>query len=92
MLFAESEVDQETLASLSEKERKQIQLYPPASANELEFHILKFYCFSSALVYNVLKVSHFNIFWYLWIAVYSWAQSKYVENGNYANTKCTFQL
>lgn len=61
MLFAESDVDRETLTSLSQKEYTQVQLYPPASANELEFHILKFYCFSSALVYNALKVNHFEI-------------------------------
>lgn len=31
------------------------QYFPPASANEAEYHILKFYSFSSALVSHVLQ-------------------------------------
>jgi hypothetical protein len=59
MLF--SEVDVGSGDSVAEVQRQeelasQLRLYPPASASEMEFHILKFYCFTSALVYNVLKV------------------------------------
>nr|KAG5695001.1 hypothetical protein BaRGS_024184 [Batillaria attramentaria] len=55
MLFSELDVGGDTRAAMEEREKDRMKLYPPASASEMEFHILKFYCFSSALVYNVLK-------------------------------------
>ncbi|KAK7091654.1 hypothetical protein V1264_009311 [Littorina saxatilis] len=55
MLFSEADMSKEVLSALQREEEGKLKLYPPASASEMEFHILKFYCFSSALVYNVLK-------------------------------------
>ncbi|KAL8569952.1 hypothetical protein ACOMHN_056384 [Nucella lapillus] len=56
MLYSETDISEDArLALQSEEPVGKLQLCPPASASEMEFHILKFYCFSSALVYNVLK-------------------------------------
>ena len=58
MLYSEADVREEVrAAAVRSQEEAKMRLCPPASASEMEFHILKFYCFSSALVYNVLKVS-----------------------------------
>ena len=57
MLYSEVEMSEEVRVALQREEEDKMRLYPPASANDMEFHILKFYCFSSVLVYNVLKVS-----------------------------------
>ena len=57
MLYSEVEMSKEVRVALQREEEDKMRLYPPASANDMEFHILKFYCFSSVLVYNVLKVS-----------------------------------
>ena len=60
MLYSEVEMSEDVRLALQKEEAK-MRLYPPASANEMEFHILKFYCFSSALVYNVLKVGSWSL-------------------------------
>ena len=62
MLYSEVEMSEEVRVALQREEEDKMRLYPPASANDMEFHILKFYCFSSVLVYNVLKVSSGNVF------------------------------
>ncbi|KAK3609568.1 hypothetical protein CHS0354_019581 [Potamilus streckersoni] len=55
MLFAEAEVEVD-FNNLSEQQQKKLQQYfPPASPNETEYHILKFYSFTSALVSHVLQ-------------------------------------
>ena len=51
-LYAECDVPEETLQG---KQQEMQQFFPPASANETEYHILKFYSFSSALVSHVLQ-------------------------------------
>ncbi|XP_052214816.1 TPR and ankyrin repeat-containing protein 1-like isoform X2 [Dreissena polymorpha] len=52
MLFAEDDAAKEELL----QQNQEIQKYfPPASSNETEYHILKFYSFSSALVSHVLQ-------------------------------------
>ncbi|XP_052214395.1 TPR and ankyrin repeat-containing protein 1-like isoform X2 [Dreissena polymorpha] len=52
MLYAEDDVTKEELF----EQNKEIQKYfPPASSNDTEYHILKFYSFSSALVSHVLQ-------------------------------------
>ena len=61
MLYSEVEMSEEVRVALQREEEDKMRLYPPASANDMEFHILKFYCFSSVLVYNVLKVSTGNV-------------------------------
>ena len=52
MLYAECDVPSETI---QETQQEMQQYFPPASANETEYHILKFYSFSSALVSHVLQ-------------------------------------
>ena len=52
LLYAECDVPEETL---QERQQEMQQYFPPASANETEYHILKFYSFSSALVSHVLQ-------------------------------------
>ncbi|XP_071113489.1 TPR and ankyrin repeat-containing protein 1-like isoform X1 [Haliotis cracherodii] len=52
MLFAEQDDD---LGLEAVRDKQQMLLYPPASANETEYHILKFYSFSSALVNIILQ-------------------------------------
>ncbi|XP_067665651.1 TPR and ankyrin repeat-containing protein 1-like [Haliotis asinina] len=52
MLFAEQDDD---LSLEAVRDKQQMLLYPPASANETEYHILKFYSFSSALVNIILQ-------------------------------------
>ncbi|KAL3888661.1 hypothetical protein ACJMK2_001026 [Sinanodonta woodiana] len=55
MLFAEAEVEVD-FDNLSDLQQKKLQQYfPPASPNETEYHILKFYSFNSALVSHVLQ-------------------------------------
>ncbi|XP_021340034.1 uncharacterized protein LOC110441249 isoform X2 [Mizuhopecten yessoensis] len=54
MIYAEADVgfkDQE----LQEYQQELQRFYPPASSNDTEYHILKFYSFSSNLVYHVLQ-------------------------------------
>ncbi|KAL4228783.1 TPR and ankyrin repeat-containing protein 1 [Mactra antiquata] len=52
MLFAEDDVSVDEL----EQHHQEIQrFFPPASSNETEYHILKFYSFSSTLVSHVLQ-------------------------------------
>ena len=48
-----AEIDQDIdLEAIQEQQR---QLYPPASAKETEYHILKFYSFTSTLVNHILN-------------------------------------
>ena len=61
MLYSEVEMSEDVRTALQKEEEAKMRLYPPASANEMEFHILKFYCFSSALVYNILKVGSWGL-------------------------------
>ena len=53
MVFAESDVDFDA-KSLQEYQESLKRYYPPASSNETEYHILKFYNFDSNLVSHVL--------------------------------------
>ncbi|XP_041361942.1 TPR and ankyrin repeat-containing protein 1-like [Gigantopelta aegis] len=53
MLYAEED-DVVDLAAARE-DQQSLKLYPPASPQETEYHILKFYSFSSALVSNILQ-------------------------------------
>ena len=61
MLYSEAEMNEDVRLALQKEEEAKVRLYPPASAIEMEFHILKFCCFSSALVYNVLKVGGWRL-------------------------------
>ena len=61
MLYSEVEMSEDVRLALQKEEEAKMRLYPPASANKMEFHILKFYCFSSALVYGVLKVGGWSL-------------------------------
>jgi hypothetical protein len=47
-VYAEMDLDKTSLEEMK-------QFYPPASANETEYHILKFYSFSSNLVSHILQ-------------------------------------
>lgn len=46
------------MAKLSDKGSGSQYFFPPASANDMEFHILKFYSFSSALINSVLHSNY----------------------------------
>lgn len=37
------------------------RFYPPASANETEYHIMKFYNFSAALVTNIMQEDNVKV-------------------------------
>ncbi|XP_061181485.1 TPR and ankyrin repeat-containing protein 1-like [Saccostrea echinata] len=54
MIFAESDVEMDKKA-LQEYQESLQKYYPPASSNETEYHILKFYNFDSNLVSHVLQ-------------------------------------
>uniref|UniRef100_K1PIT9 Lupus brain antigen 1-like protein n=1 Tax=Magallana gigas TaxID=29159 RepID=K1PIT9_MAGGI len=54
MVFAESDFDVDVNA-LKEYQESLQRYYPPASSNETEYHILKFYNFDSNLVSHVLQ-------------------------------------
>ncbi|XP_052783611.1 TPR and ankyrin repeat-containing protein 1-like [Mya arenaria] len=52
ILYAEEEVSEEAM----QKQHQEMQrFFPPASSNDTEYHILKFYSFSSILVSHVLQ-------------------------------------
>ncbi|XP_041361943.1 TPR and ankyrin repeat-containing protein 1-like [Gigantopelta aegis] len=53
MLFAEENDDVDLVAV--REDQQSLRLYPPASPEETEYHILKFYSFSSTLVLNILQ-------------------------------------
>ncbi|XP_041360663.1 TPR and ankyrin repeat-containing protein 1-like [Gigantopelta aegis] len=53
MLYAEEDDDVDLVAV--RKHQQSLKLYPPASPQETEYHILKFYSFSSTLVSNILQ-------------------------------------
>ena len=46
------------VAKLSDKGNSSQYFFPPASPNDMEFHILKFYSFSSALINSVLHSNY----------------------------------
>ena len=54
MIFTEIEGAPEE-RELQARQQELQQFFPPASANETEYHILKFYAFSSNLVSHVLQ-------------------------------------
>ncbi|XP_033726508.1 TPR and ankyrin repeat-containing protein 1-like [Pecten maximus] len=54
MIFAEADVGLKE-QDLREYQQELQRFYPPASSNDTEYHILKFYSFSSNLVYHVLQ-------------------------------------
>lgn len=54
MIFAETDLEMDT-ERLKEYQQELQQYFPPASANETEYHILKFYSFSSNLVSHILQ-------------------------------------
>ena len=54
MVFAESDLNVDVNA-LKEYQESLQRYYPPASSNETEYHILKFYNFDSNLVSHVLQ-------------------------------------
>ncbi|XP_019630930.1 PREDICTED: LOW QUALITY PROTEIN: TPR and ankyrin repeat-containing protein 1-like [Branchiostoma belcheri] len=53
MLFTEKDITTDRPKDIPEKQEQ--QFFPAASSNENEYNILKFYCFSSSLVNNILR-------------------------------------
>ncbi|KAI8482596.1 TPR and ankyrin repeat-containing protein 1 [Branchiostoma belcheri] len=53
MLFTEKDITTDRPKDIPEEQEQ--QFFPAASSNENEYNILKFYCFSSSLVNNILR-------------------------------------
>ena len=48
-----------TTGAIHSKETQ--RFFPPASSNQTEYHIIKFYNFSSALVKNIMEAHHVKV-------------------------------